>query len=37
MNRRTADIIKRSGVEVLSVDRWFAGVLNLIIGRAPGG
>lgn len=37
MNRRTADIIRRSGVEVLSIDRWFAGVFNLIIGRAPGG
>ncbi len=37
MNRRTADIAKRSGVEVLSIDRWFAGVFNLIIGRAPGG
>jgi len=37
MNRRTADIIKRSGVEVLSIDRWFAGVFNLIVGRAPGG
>jgi len=37
MNRRTADIVKRSGVEVLSIDRWFAGVFNLIIGRAPGG
>ncbi len=37
MNRRTADIVKRSGVEVLSIDRWFAGVFTLIIGRAPGG
>lgn len=37
MNRRTADIIKRSGVEVLSIDRWFAGVFNLIVGRDPGG
>lgn len=35
MNRRTADIIKRSGVEVLSIDRWFGGVFNLIVGRAP--
>src|SRR5258708_2960623 len=25
-NRRTPDIVKRSGVEVLSIDRWFAGV-----------
>ncbi len=37
MNRRTADIIKRTGVEVLSIDRWFAGVFNLIVGRAPAG
>ncbi len=37
MNRRTADIIRRSGVEVLSIDRWFAGVFNLIVGRAPAG
>ena len=37
MNRRTPEIIKRSGVEVLSTDRWFAGVFNLIVGRAPGG
>jgi len=37
MNRRTADIVRRSGVEVLSIDRWFAGVFNLIVGRAPVG
>ena len=37
MNRRTAEIVRRSGVEVLTIDRWFAGVFNLIIGRAPGG
>ena len=37
MNRRTAEIIKGSGVEVLSIDRWLAGVLTLIVGRAPGG
>ena len=37
MNRRTVDIARRSGVEVLSVDKWFAGVFNLIIGRSPGG
>jgi SAM-dependent methyltransferase len=36
MNRRTADIVRRSGVEVLSVDRWLAGIFNLIVGRAPG-
>lgn len=37
MNRRTSEIVSRSGVEVLSIDRWFAGVFNLIVGRAPGG
>jgi ubiquinone/menaquinone biosynthesis C-methylase UbiE len=35
-NRRTADLIRRCGVEVASVDRWFLGVFNLIVGRAPG-
>jgi SAM-dependent methyltransferase len=34
-NRRTVDIVRRSGVEVLSVDRWFLGVFNLIVGRSP--
>jgi ubiquinone/menaquinone biosynthesis C-methylase UbiE len=34
-NRRTIEIIKRAGVTVDSVDRWFAGVFNLIGGRAP--
>ncbi|TME58754.1 MAG: class I SAM-dependent methyltransferase [Chloroflexi bacterium] len=33
--RRTAEVVGRSGVEVLSIDRWFAGVFNLIVGRAP--
>ncbi len=37
MNRRTPDIIKRSGVEVLSIERWFAGVFNLTVGRALAG
>jgi hypothetical protein len=37
MNRRTADVVRRSGVEVLAIDRWFAGVFNLIVGRAPAG
>ena len=36
-NRRTADIVRRSGVEVLAIDRWFGGVFNLIVGRAPAG
>jgi ubiquinone/menaquinone biosynthesis C-methylase UbiE len=36
MTRRTAEIVRRGGVEVTSVDRWFLGVFNLIIGRAPG-
>ncbi len=35
-NRRTADIVRRAGVEVESVDRWFAGIFNMIVGRAPG-
>jgi len=34
--RRTAEIARRCGVEVLSIDRWFLGVFNLIAGRAPG-
>ena len=36
-NRRTADLVRRAGVEVTSVDRWALGFFNLIIGRAPGG
>jgi SAM-dependent methyltransferase len=35
-NRRTAEVIRRCGVEVTSIDRWFLGVFNLIVGRAPG-
>jgi hypothetical protein len=35
-NRRTADVVRRCGVEVTSIDRWFLGVFNLIVGRAPG-
>ena len=35
--RRTAEVVERSGVEVLSIDRWFAGVFSLIVGRAPAG
>jgi len=35
-NRRTAEIARRCGVEVLSIDRWFLGVFSLIAGRAPG-
>jgi len=34
-NRRTLEIIMRSGVEVQSVDRWLLGFFNLIVGRAP--
>jgi len=34
-NRRTAEIVRRCGVEVLSVDRWWLGLFNLIVGRAP--
>jgi SAM-dependent methyltransferase len=36
MTRRTAEIVRRGGVEVTSIDRWFLGVFNLIIGKAPG-
>jgi SAM-dependent methyltransferase len=36
-NRRTAEVVRRAGVEVESVERWFAGVFNLIVGRAPAG
>jgi ubiquinone/menaquinone biosynthesis C-methylase UbiE len=34
-NRRTADVVRRAGVEIESVDRWFAGIFSLIVGRAP--
>jgi ubiquinone/menaquinone biosynthesis C-methylase UbiE len=34
-NRRTADTVRRAGVEVTSVDRWGLGFFNLIVGRAP--
>jgi len=36
-NRPTADTARRAGVEITSVDRWFAGIFNLIVGRAPMG
>jgi ubiquinone/menaquinone biosynthesis C-methylase UbiE len=35
VNRRTAETVKRAGVEVLSIDRWLLGFFNLIVGRAP--
>ena len=34
-NRRTAELVRRNGVEVMSIDRWFGGIFNLIVGRAP--
>lgn len=34
-NRRTADVIRRAGVEIESIDRWMLGIFNLIVGRAP--
>jgi ubiquinone/menaquinone biosynthesis C-methylase UbiE len=34
-NRRTADMVRRAGVEVTRVDRWALGFFNLIVGRAP--
>ncbi|HSP10083.1 MAG TPA: class I SAM-dependent methyltransferase [Candidatus Dormibacteraeota bacterium] len=36
-NRNTAQTVRRAGVEIVSVDRWFAGIFNLIVGRTPGG
>jgi ubiquinone/menaquinone biosynthesis C-methylase UbiE len=36
VNRRTVDLVRQAGVEVLSVDRWLLGIFNLIVGRAPG-
>jgi demethylmenaquinone methyltransferase/2-methoxy-6-polyprenyl-1,4-benzoquinol methylase len=35
-NRRTAETVRRAGVDVLSVERFAWGFFNLIIGRAPG-
>ena len=35
-NRRTADMVRRAGVDVTSVDRWALGFFNLIAGHAPG-
>lgn len=34
-NRRTADVIRRAGVEIESIDRWMLGFFNLIVGRVP--
>ena len=34
-NRRTAETARRAGVEIVSVDRWFLGIFNLIVGKAP--
>jgi ubiquinone/menaquinone biosynthesis C-methylase UbiE len=36
LNRRTVDLVRQAGVEVVSVDRWLLGIFNLIVGRAPG-
>jgi ubiquinone/menaquinone biosynthesis C-methylase UbiE len=35
VNRRTADAVRRAGVGVVSIDRWWLGFFNLIVGRAP--
>jgi len=35
VNRRTAETIRRAGVEIVSIDRWMLGFFNLIVGRAP--
>ena len=34
-NRRTLDTVRAAGVRVDSVERWFLGVFNLIVGHAP--
>jgi ubiquinone/menaquinone biosynthesis C-methylase UbiE len=34
-NRRTLETVRRARVEVISVDRWLAGMFNLIVGHAP--
>jgi ubiquinone/menaquinone biosynthesis C-methylase UbiE len=34
-NRRTADVVRRAGVEIESIDRWLLGFFNLIVGRVP--
>ena len=36
-NRRTADVVRRAGVQIESIDRWFLGIFSLIVGHAPGG
>jgi SAM-dependent methyltransferase len=33
--RATLGTARRAGVEVVSVERWFGGIFNLIVGRAP--
>jgi SAM-dependent methyltransferase len=35
VNRRTAETVRRAGVEIVSIDRWMLGLFNLIVGRAP--
>ena len=35
-SRRTAETVRRAGVQVISIDRWLLGFFNLIVGRAPG-
>ncbi|MHB8587551.1 MAG: class I SAM-dependent methyltransferase [Candidatus Dormibacteraceae bacterium] len=34
-NRRTAETVRRAGVEVTSVERFALGFFNLIVGRVP--
>ncbi len=34
-NRRTVDTVRRAGVEIDQVDRWWLGIFNLIAGHAP--
>jgi ubiquinone/menaquinone biosynthesis C-methylase UbiE len=35
VNRRTAETVRRAGVEVTSVERFALGFFNLIVGQAP--
>jgi len=35
LNRRTVETVREAGVEVVSVDRWWLGFFNLIVGCAP--
>jgi hypothetical protein len=34
-NRRTPDLVREAGIQVISERRWLLGVFALIVGRAP--